>query len=74
MPKQKSQATAQRRNLVVESIKRLSGLSQRWVYASEIVEDIKSQGYTVKKHNIRRDLQAVLPIHSQLEINDNSKM
>ena len=73
MPKQKSQATGQRRNLVIETIKRLSGSSQRWVTNAEIVDDIKGQGYSVATHNIRRDLNALLPIHPQLEINDNSK-
>jgi len=73
MPKQKSQALVQRRNSVIEAIKRLSGQSNRWVTISEIIDDINGQGYTVKKHNIRRDLEAVLPIYTQLEINDNSK-
>ena len=73
MPSEKSQATGQRRNLVLETISRLSGISQRWVTVTEIVQDIKGQGYAVETHNIRRDLKALLAIHAQLEINDNSK-
>jgi len=73
MPDQEIQATAQRRNLVLNTIRKLSGISQRWVTNAEIVKDLKGQGYAVKTHNIRRDLAALLPIHQQLEINDNSK-
>jgi len=73
MPKQNSQATGQRRNLVIETIRRLSGPSQCWVTNAEIVDDINGQGYAVATHNIRRDLKALLDIHPQLEINDNSK-
>ena len=73
MPDQDAQATGQRRNLVLNTIRKLSGLSQRWVTNAEIVEDLNTQGYAVKTHNIRRDLTALLPIHQQLEINDNSK-
>lgn len=73
MSQQKSQATLQRRNLVLQSIRRLSGKSLRWVTCSEIVQDLKSKGYTVEIHNIRRDLKALLPLHPQLEVNDNSK-
>lgn len=36
---------------------------------SEIIENIKGQGYTKVVHNIRCDLKALLPIHQQLEIN-----
>lgn len=73
MPDQDAQATGQRRNLVLNTIRTLSGRSQRWVTNAEIVEGLKAQGYAVKTHNIRRDLTALLPIHQQLEINDNSK-
>jgi predicted DNA-binding transcriptional regulator YafY len=73
MSQQKSQATLQRRNLVLESIRRLSGKSLRWVTGSEIVQDLTAQGYEVAAHHIRRDLKALLPLHPQLEFNDNSK-
>ncbi|WP_341326449.1 WYL domain-containing protein [Methylotuvimicrobium sp. KM2] len=73
MSQQKSQATLQRRNLVLESIRRLSGKNLRWVTGREIVQDLKAQGYAVEIHNIRRDLKALLPLHPQLEVNDNSK-
>jgi len=73
MPDQDAQATGQRRNLVLNTIRKLSGVSQRWVTNAEIVKDLKEQGYAVKTHTIRRDLTALLPIHQQLELNDNSK-
>jgi len=73
MPDQDAQATGQRRNLVLNTIRKLSGVSQCWVTNAEIVKDLIGQGYDVKTHNIRRDLAALLPIHKQLELNDNSK-
>lgn len=73
MTQQKLQTTVQRRNLVLESIRRLSGTSHRWVTGSEIVQDLTAQGYEVASHQIRRDLKALLPLYPQLEINDNSK-
>ena len=72
MPDQRSQATVQRRLLVLESIRKLSGRSERWVTVSEIVDDLKKQGYEVKTHSIRRDLKALLETQQQLECNDNS--
>jgi len=54
---QKTQAVLQRRNLVLESIRRLSGITQRWVTVADIVEDIKVQGYAAEVHNIRRDIK-----------------
>lgn len=72
MPDQKSQATVQRRLQVLESIRKLSGRSERWVTVSEIVNDLKEQGYEVSVHSIRRDLKSLLKTHQQLECNDNS--
>ncbi|TRW95828.1 helix-turn-helix transcriptional regulator [Candidatus Methylobacter oryzae] len=72
MPGQKSQATLQRRLQVLESIRKLSGRSARWVTVSEIVNDLKKQGYEVSVPNIRRDLKSLLETHQQLECNDNS--
>lgn len=72
MPDQKSQATVQRRLQVLESILKLSGRSERWVTVSEIVNDLKDQGYKVSVHSIRRDLKSLLETHQQLECNDNS--
>jgi predicted DNA-binding transcriptional regulator YafY len=69
---QKSQALVQRRLLALESIRRLSGRSERWVTVSEIVNDLKEQGYAVEVHSIRRDLKSLLETHQQLECNDNS--
>ena len=70
---QKTQAVLQRRNLVLESIRRLSGITQCWVTVAEIVDDIKGKGYAAEVHNIRRDIKAMLPTYQQLECNDNSK-
>lgn len=72
MPEQKTQAILQRRLSVLESIRRLSGLSQRWVTVSDIVLDLKNQGYAVETYSIRRDMRALLETHQQLECNDNS--
>jgi predicted DNA-binding transcriptional regulator YafY len=73
MSQQKSQAISQRRNLVLEAIRRLSSRSGRWITVSEIVEDLKGQGYAEETHTIRRDVNALLGVHPQLEVNDNSK-
>jgi predicted DNA-binding transcriptional regulator YafY len=73
MSQQKSQAISQRRNLVLEAIRRLSNRSGRWITVSEIVEDLKGQGYAEEIHTIRRDVNALLGVHPQLEVNDNSK-
>ena len=72
MSDQKSQAIVQRRLLALEAIRRLSGYSERWVTVSEIVNDLRQQGYAVEVHNIRRDLKSLLETHQQLECNDNS--
>ena len=72
MPDQKSQATFQRRTVVLESIRRLSGRSELWVTVSEIAIDLNRQGYGVKAYSIRRDLQSLLKTYAQLECNDNS--
>jgi predicted DNA-binding transcriptional regulator YafY len=69
---QKSQAILQRRLLVLESIQRLSGRSELWITVSEVVKDLKDQGYAVEIHSIRRDLKSLLETHQQLECNDNS--
>lgn len=72
MSDQKSQAIVQRRLLALESIRRLSGRSERWVTVADIVQDLKDQGYAVEVHSIRRDLKSLLETHQQLECNDNS--
>jgi len=71
---QKSQAIVQRRLLALESIRRLSGRSERWITVSEIVQDLKEQGYAVEVHSIRRDLKSLLETYQQLECNDNSNL
>ncbi len=67
MSDQKSQAIVQRRLLALESIRRLSGRSERWITVSEIVQDLKDQGYAVEVHSIRRDLKSLLETHQQFE-------
>jgi predicted DNA-binding transcriptional regulator YafY len=74
VPDQKSQATVQRRLQVLESIRKLSGRSERWVTVSDITSDLKGNGYPVKVHSIRRDLKALLETYQQLECNDNSDL
>lgn len=72
MPDQKSQAVLQRRLLVLECIRRLSGRSERWITVGEIVNDLQQQGYAVETHSIRRDMKSLLETYPQLECNDNS--
>lgn len=72
MPGQESVATQQRRNLILEAVKRLSR-SGLWVTQPDLVKDLTSQGYSVEKHHVLRDLKALLLIHPQLECNDNSQ-
>lgn len=71
MPGQKAVATQQRRNLILDAVKRLSR-SGHWVTQPDLVKDLSGQGYTVEKHHVLRDLRALLEIHPQLECNDNS--
>jgi predicted DNA-binding transcriptional regulator YafY len=73
LPDQKSQAVLQRRLLVLECIRRLSGRSERWVTVGEIVHDLQQQGYAVEIHSIRRDMKSLLETYPQLECNDNSQ-
>jgi predicted DNA-binding transcriptional regulator YafY len=72
MPEQKTQAVLQRRLLVIETIRRLSGRQERWVTVAEIVRDLKDQGYAVEIYSVRRDMKALLDTHQHLECNDNS--
>lgn len=72
MPDQKLSATFQRRHLVLETVQRLSRTG-RWVTQAEIVKDLKSQGYSVEKHHVWRDLTNLWKMHIQLERNDNSR-
>lgn len=72
MPEQKTQAVLQRRLSVIESIRRLSGHLERWVTVSELVTDLKDQGYSVETYSIRRDMKALLDIYPQLECHNNS--
>lgn len=71
MPEQEAIATQQRRLLLLESIQRLSR-SGKTVTQPELVKDLQSQGYSVEKHHVLRDLRALLEIHPQLECNDFS--
>lgn len=72
MSDQKSHAIVQRQLLALESIRRLSGRSERWVTVSEIANDLQGKGYNVKVYSIRRDLKSLLETHQQLECNNNS--
>lgn len=72
LPTQKTQAIVQRRLLILDCIRRLSGRSERWVTVSEIVSDLKEQGYAVEVHSVRRDMKSLLETYQQLECNDNS--
>ncbi len=74
MSNQKSQAIVQRRMLVLEIIRRLSGRSERWVTVTEVVKDLQEQGYAVAVHSIRRDLKSLLETYQQLDCNDNSSV
>jgi predicted DNA-binding transcriptional regulator YafY len=72
LPDQKSQAVLQRRLLVLECVRRLSGRAERWVTVGDIVNDLQQQGYAVETHSIRRDMKSLLETYPQLECNDNS--
>ncbi len=74
MSDQKSQVLVQRRMLVLEIIRRLSGRSERWVTVTEVVKDLQQQGYRVAVHSIRRDLKSLLQTCQQLDCNDNSNL
>lgn len=71
MPDQTAVATNQRRNLVVEAIRRLSR-TRSWVTVQDLVADLKGQGFDVRKHHILRDLKALIQIHPELECHDES--
>lgn len=71
MPDQTAVATNQRRNLVVEAIRRLSR-TRGWVTVQDLVADLKGQGFDVRKHHILRDLKALIQIHPELECHDES--
>ena len=69
MPDQKAIATQQRRNLILESLQRLSRTG-RSVQIAEIVNDLKGKGYSIDKHHVRRDLKASMDLYMQLECDD----
>ena len=72
MADQKTQATLQRRLLVLDAIQRLSRTG-RWVKQADIVKDLRSQGNSVEKHNVLRDLRALTEIYPAMECNDNQR-
>jgi len=72
MPDEKAQATAQRRIAALAAIQRLSGPGGKWVTVSEVAKALKAEGYKAETHSVRRDLDALLDVYSQLELNDNS--
>lgn len=71
MPEQTAIATSQRRNLIMEAIRRLSR-TRSWVTQRDLVADLKGQGYDVQKHHVLRDLKALIQIHPELECNNGS--
>lgn len=71
MPEQTAIATNQRRNLLLEAIRRLSK-TRSWVTQRDLLADLKGQGYDVKKHHILRDLKALLIIYPELECHNES--
>ena len=71
MPEQPAIATNQRRNLILEAIRRLSK-TRSWVTQRDLLVDLKGQGYDVQKHHILRDLKALALIHSELECHNEA--
>ena len=66
MPDQPAIATNQRRNLILEAVRRLSK-TRSWVTQRDLLADLLGQGFDVEKHHVLRDLRALLKIHSELE-------
>lgn len=71
MPEQAAIATSQRRNLILEAIRRLSK-TRSWVTQRDLLADLKGQGYDVQKHHILRDLKALALIHPEMECHNES--
>lgn len=71
MPEQTAVATNQRRNLILEAIRRLSK-TRSWVTQRDLLADMRGQGFDVEKHHVLRDLKALLQIHPELECHNES--
>lgn len=71
MPEQTAIATSQRRNLLLEAIRRLSR-TRSWVTQRNLLADLNGQGYDVQKHHVLRDLKALIQIHPELECHNES--
>lgn len=71
MPVQSAIATSQRRNLLLEAIRRLSK-TRSWVTQRDLLADLKGQGFDVQKHHILRDLKALAQIHPELECHNDA--
>lgn len=71
MPAQAAIATGQRRNLLLEAIRRLSK-TRSWVTQRNLLADLRGQGFDVQKHHLLRDLKALAQIHPELECHDES--
>lgn len=71
MPEQTAIATGQRRNLILEAIRRLSKTCS-WVTQRDLLADLTKQGYDVQKHQILRDLKELMKIHVELECRDEA--
>lgn len=71
MPAQSALATSQRRNLILEAIRRLSK-TRSWVTQRDLLADLRGQGFDIQKHHILRDLKALTMIHPELECHNES--
>lgn len=71
MPEQALIATSQRRNLILDAIRRLSK-TRSWVTQRDLLAELKGQGYDVQKHHVLRDLKALALIHAELECHNES--
>ncbi len=66
MPEQPAIATNQRRNLILDAVRRLSK-TRSWVTQRDLLADLRGQGFDVQKHHVLRDLRALIGIHPELE-------
>ena len=66
MPDQTAIATSQRRNLILDAVRRLSK-TRSWVTQRDLLADLRGQGFDVQKHHVLRDLRALIGIHPELE-------
>ena len=65
MPDQTAIATSQRRNLILDAVRRLSK-TRSWVTQRDLLADLRGQGFDVQKHHVLRDLRALIARVRQL--------